>query len=362
MGQLVHDHVIEDPRRLADQAGGDADGAVGGRAAAPAPLLVVDPADGGRALQAVALGQGLGPGGQVDGIRWPLAAPSAAPSPPPSAPRRRRSCWPGWTPAARRRPLRACTVLRRRALRTTSTLTARTVSRPGDLNRRARDQPPRRAVRLAPRGQPRRGLEQADRMNGAKTGRACTSPGSRPGARPGTRPGRRRAPGPGPRLRGRRPASGPARRPPRSAATRSPAATTRASKWARLSPPGGADWSSPAKRAVSSGPAGLDLLQRCSPTIRRRRIRAGRARSSGGRPSSRTSPMSCAVRRARARSEVTTTSKGGVGLAAGRPRGGSVAPLRPTAGDRPTPASAPPRSTPTGRGGAAAGRTPGRRR
>ena len=116
-------------------------------------------------------------------------------------------------------------------------------------------------------------------------------------------------PGPAPPRHGRRPASGPAPR-PAVCATRWPAATTRASKWVRLSPPGGANRSSPANRAVAPGQRDSICCVGAGPTIRRRRIPAGRARSSAGPARPRPRPCSSAVRRARARSELTTRSKG----------------------------------------------------
>src|SRR5439155_10068709 len=73
VGQLVDDHVVEDPRGLLGQAGRDADGALPRGARPPPPLLCVRPADGRWQRQLVAGGQAPGPAGEVAGAAVALA-------------------------------------------------------------------------------------------------------------------------------------------------------------------------------------------------------------------------------------------------------------------------------------------------
>ena len=111
-----------------------------------------------------------------------------------------------------------------------------------------------------------------------------------------------------------------------------PAATTRASKSVRLSPPGGRRCSLRPKRATAPRPAGLDLLAGCSPTNRRRRIPGGPVSTQWGRRDRGPRTSSSAVRRARTRSELTTSLERRLVPQAGRRAAGLSLPLRPRAG------------------------------
>jgi len=77
MGQLVHDHMVENPRRHVDQPIGDANvgGAYGART--PTLVLVANPLDRGGGGQAKILGKAPGPALEIDRVGTALLLDAA---------------------------------------------------------------------------------------------------------------------------------------------------------------------------------------------------------------------------------------------------------------------------------------------